>query len=868
MTNHVGRFICCSTLLIFSLLLNAGPAFPAIAPDVTSLSSISASLSTPVRLAADISGSLYVSDPRSRGIVKFASDGSHAATIPVGTGILGVAVTATGEILVCQGTSVAVYSSTGTKLKEFGTFTKANGISITKNGVIFVVDSLSNSIQAFNASDYSPHKIGASNSFGTAGTASGQFRQPTGIAYEKVADQIAVVDTRNGRIQFFSTTGVYQKSIGSFGAGPLKFTSPQSVSFEYSTDQTVLKRIYVVDSFQSTIQVIDAATSEFVRYIGGYGVTDGKLVTPSDILFDKNSRLVVANGTGKLSLFGVADPSLGPFLQIDTVPQATNLTTLTITGTTTGTAVSINGVPGTLVGTVWSGNVSLTPGVNPVTVVASDAKGSTSRMLTVTALAPAVNPVSLTVTPVATQTSQSALTLSGTVTEGASVTVNGAAALVTGAAWSMKINLSTGLNTLRIIASKAGMGNSTADVSVVLDTSTPVIATRLPSPGSVFSTPLQTLSGTVSSSNATTIIVTVNGTSQTSPVSDGIFFVPVVLALGNNNISIVGVDSFGATTQALASSVSYNPQTPKVIIATPAAAVSGTATYRLEGTAPSGSSVTINGAAAVLSGVGWSADVQLSPGVNNFEVKASQASGVSTTAVTAVAYSPGLPSLSITSPAKDSPVATSYNNVSGTASPSAIVSARVNDVPASVTTSASGSFSIAIPTLTTPGTYTVTVSVTDATGATSTSSRSILYDPNSPVINSVTTSPIKVTAPGGVLVAKDKNGAVGASTVTNGIATLDLTGVSYDPATLNIQALSPAGSSSRNGDLNGDGKLDIADALLALRVLVGLEPELSAQQLLRGDVGPITNGEPTVDGQIKMSDIVVIMEKIIGLSTW
>lgn len=867
MTAFFHRSFCCSALLILSLLPGVKQASAAIAPDVTSLTSIAAALSTPVRLASDSAGSLYVSDPRGGGIVKFASNGSHTATYSTAAGILGLAIASNGEILVSQGTSVAVYTAAGVnKQTPFGTFGKANGIAVTSSGKIFVVDSLNNEVQIFNA-DYT-----GAGKFGGSGTTAGKFLQPTGVSYEKVSDQIAVTDTRNGRIQFFSTAGVHQKTIGSFGAGPLKFTSPQSVSFEYSADQSTLKRIYVVDSFQSTIQVIDGTTFEFIRYIGAYGVTDGKLVTPSDILFDKNNRLVVANGTGKLSLFGVADPTTGPYLQIDTVPQATNQATLVVTGTTTGTSVTVNGVSATITGSSWSATVPLTPGVNAITIITTDANGlTTTKVSSVTAIAPSANPVSVTVAPVVTVTSQPILALRGTVTTGSAITINGVAATVAGNDWSANVPLSNGSNSIKVSASKAGMDTSTIDLSVTLDTSFPTIATHLPSTGSIFSTPLQTISGTASSASTTTIVLTVNGITQAVPVSGGVFSLPVVLVPGSNTISVAAVDSYGATTQLPTTTVSYDPQAPRVTIITPAAAVSGIATYHLEGTAPAGSSVTVNGSTiATVSGTNWSADVQLVPGVNSFEVKATPTTGNPTTAVTTVSYSPGLPSLAIVSPTKDTPVGSATNTISGTASPGSAVTALVNGEPTPVTTSASGSFSVAVPTMTVPGTYTVIVNVTNtATGATSTSTRSIIYDPIPPVITTMSaTSPVKVTAPGGVLIAKDKNGPVGTVTTSGGIATLDLTGATFDTATLNIQALSPAGLSSRNGDLNLDGVVDIKDALKALKVLVGLEPQPTFEQMLRGDVGPVTNGEPSADNRIRMSDIVVIMEKIIGQSSW
>ncbi|HIJ89160.1 MAG TPA: hypothetical protein HPP97_16005 [Desulfuromonadales bacterium] len=870
MTVFLHRFIFCSALLLATLLPGVNRALAAIVPDVTAFSSISSGLSTPVRLAADSAGALYVADPRGGGIVKFASNGSYTATYSASAGILGLAIASNGEILVSQGSSVAVYTAAGlNKQTPFGTFGKANGIAVTKTGKIFVVDSLNNKVKMFNA-DYT-----SAGEFGAAGTTAGKFLQPTGIAYEKGADQLAVTDTRNGRVQFFSTNGLYLKSIGSFGAGPLKFTSPQSVSFEYGADQTTLKRIYVVDAYQSTVQVIDGSTGEFVRYIGGYGVIDGKLITPSDILFNKSSQLVVANGTGKLSLFGVADPSTGPYLQINTIPQATNLSTLTVSGTTTGTSVTVNSVPASISGTNWSAPVSLSVGINKISVIATDASGQKTTLTTsVTASAPALNPVIVTVSPVSSVTSQAVLTLSGTVTAGAVVTVNTIPATVTGTNWNTQVTLKAGANSIAISASKSGMDTSTADLSITLDTSVPVLATLLPTSGSVFSSPLLTISGTVSSSFATTIILTVNGITQAIPVSDGVFSIPVALLIGgdgkgSNSISIAAVDSFGATSQTLVTSVVYNPQAPNITISSPAGAVSGTATYKLAGTVSAGSSVTINGTQnATVSGTGWSADVSLIPGINGFEIKATAPSSLSTTAMTSVAYSPGVPSLSITSPAKDMPVATTAGiTFFGTASPGAVVTARVNGTPALVTTTASGAFTVALPVMAI-GTYTVTVSATDSTGATSSSSRTIVFDPTPPEFISVSTTPTTISVSAAILSAKDKNGAVGVIDYSTGKAVLTLPVGSYDPTTLNIQAFSPAGLSSRDGDANLDGVVDIADALKALRVLAGLDPQPSFEQMLHGDVGPVVSGAATVDSKIRMSDVIVILEKIIGLSSW
>ncbi|MDD2366785.1 MAG: hypothetical protein PHN84_11530 [Desulfuromonadaceae bacterium] len=856
------KFFRTTAFLMLALLLLSSPLLAAIAPDVTSLSSISVALSTPVRLSADSGGVLYVTDPRAGGVVKYSSNGSYEMTIPAASGILGVAVAADGNILVSQGAVVGVFSPAGVKLREFGTFGKANGIAVTGTGAIFVVDSLNNEVQIFNK-DYT-----SAGRFGKVGTADGFFRQPTGITYEKLADQIAVTDTRNGRVQFFSTTGLFKKSIGSFGAGPLKFTSPQSVSFEYTPDQSALKRIYIVDSYQSTIQVIDGATLEFIRYIGGYGVADGKLITPSDILFDKSGRLVVANGTGKLSLFGVADPATGPYLQLDTVPQATNQSSLLISGTTTGLTVSVNGLPATISGTSWSVALPLVPGTNLIVVTATDAAGlTTTRTASVLAIASSPNPVALTVQPLPAVVANSSLVVKGSVTAGSSVSVNGVSATVSGTSWSANITLHAGANTLAISAAKAGMDTSTIDLTVTLDTTLPAIVTQLPVSGSVFSSPLQTITGSASSASATTIILTVNGITQTVSVSDGVFSLPIVLNPGQNAISIAAVDSFGAMTQLPTTTVSYDPQAPHLTISTPAAAVSGTSTYHLEGVAPAGSTVTINGSViASVSGTAWSADVQLVPGVNNFEVTAVTPSGSATSAMTSVSYSSGIPSLAIVSPIRDSAVASSTYNISGTSSTGVVVTALINSVPAQVTSSSNGAFTVVIPNMT-QGTYTVVVSATNTnTGATSTTTRSVIYDPVPPLLTvSSSVLPIKVSAPGGVLVASDKNGPVGTVTYSGGVASLDLTNVIYDAATLNIQALSPAGLTSRSGSFTGAAKPTLADALKALRVAARIDPTPAFAEMLTGDVAPMVNFESRPDGKISLDDVVVILNRILGI---
>jgi alpha-tubulin suppressor-like RCC1 family protein len=70
------------------------------------------------------------------------------------------------------------------------------------------------------------------------------------------------------------------------------------------------------------------------------------------------------------------------------------------------------------------------------------------------------------------------------------------------------------------------------------------------------------------------------------------------------------------------------------------------------------------------------------------------------------------------------------------------------------------------------------------------------------------------------------------------------------------------------GDVNNDGKVDIADALRVLRISVGLETP-TATDLLQGDVAPLdAAGIPLPDKKLTVGDALVILRKAVGLITW
>ncbi len=70
-----------------------------------------------------------------------------------------------------------------------------------------------------------------------------------------------------------------------------------------------------------------------------------------------------------------------------------------------------------------------------------------------------------------------------------------------------------------------------------------------------------------------------------------------------------------------------------------------------------------------------------------------------------------------------------------------------------------------------------------------------------------------------------------------------------------------------DGDLNGDGKIDVIDALKALRIASGIDTA-AASDLIHGDVAPLIGGQQHPDGKIDLSDVVVVLRKAAGLPSW
>jgi sugar lactone lactonase YvrE len=811
---------------LVSALLLTGFLCPGVmgatVPQVTALGTMTDGVSTPVRVAVDQGGNYYVTDPRGGGVLKMSGSGRLSRVIRTARPPQGIAITAAGNLVVSQGDYAAILDTNGVELGRLGSgsgqFKMANGIAIDDAGSIYVVDSLDNCVQAFTATGAYRYR------FGAAGSLAGQFSMPTGIAYEKSSGQLAVVDTLNGRVQFFDISGSYRKSIGSYGSGPLQFTFPQGIAFEYTYDALpALNRIYVVDSFQGNVQAVDpAGNGSFLAFIGSYGTAAGQLMVPSDLMFDQgNGRLVVANGFGNLALYRVAPDTAGA-----------------------GTGSSPGGGAGTGAGAPPTGvHIDRLPAyVN-------------SSVLTVTGTREATALVSLTTDNTAA---------AGAVTYPSDYT------------WESTVSgLVTGANTITASALNAAGVSSSASATVILDTTAPVLSVSALPDGSNAAAQVQNVSGLVADPNLDK--VTVNG--QLALIANGRFSAAVNLNVGANTIVVAASDLAGNVTTATRS-LNFTGGGPALTVAAPADGIlTLNSVLALSGTVAANSTVSVNGAPASVTGTQWSASVNLTAGVNTIAVTAVDLAGVASSLKRTVVLAAGGPELAVTGPGQDLATNAGSLTINGTASPGSVLSYAIGGVSRLLSLE-NGAFSFTLA-LTGEGEYPVTVSAADSAGNIAAVTRNVVYDRSPPALLMVppgVPTPTLITGTVGLdalVTAADKNGAVGTPTVGAGAWSLDLAGITYDPATLAVTASDAAGNRMvrtlaapvPTGDLDGDGRVTVADALRALRILMDLVTPTAADYA-DGDVGPLASGKLAPDGRIDLTDTILILRKAVGVESW
>jgi DNA-binding beta-propeller fold protein YncE len=173
---------------------------------------------------------------------------------------------------------------------------------------VLVVDSGNNRIQKFDSNGYddTAKPIGQ---WGTFGTNSGEFVNPTYIELDSSGKFVYVADTNNDRIQKFDSNGNFIAKWGSKcnirspstlcvdpdGPGPLslgdgQFNGVGGIAIDNSS------YIYVTDSRNHRIQKFDS-NGNFIAKWGGFGRGDNQFRIPSGVAVDALGKFVYVADT-------------------------------------------------------------------------------------------------------------------------------------------------------------------------------------------------------------------------------------------------------------------------------------------------------------------------------------------------------------------------------------------------------------------------------------------------------------------------------------------------------------------------------------------------------------------------------------------
>jgi len=235
-----------------------------------------------------------------------------------------------------------------------GEFNKPTDVSVSENGLIYVVDGVNNSIKVFT------RKGEFLNSFGRKGSGSSEFRSPLGIDIDNEG-RLYLADSGNQRVQILDAKGTFIEEIklpqknghpadptdvvvdnlnnmcyivdndnhqvlaydltrfqlirtyGSHGAGKDRFRYPFFIAL--GKEQT----LYVVDVINTRVQVLNAQ-GVFIAEIGGWGVEKGQFFRPKGVAIDRHNRVYVSDSyMGVIQVFeptgelyaALGDPSTG-----------------------------------------------------------------------------------------------------------------------------------------------------------------------------------------------------------------------------------------------------------------------------------------------------------------------------------------------------------------------------------------------------------------------------------------------------------------------------------------------------------------------------------------------------------------------------
>jgi DNA-binding beta-propeller fold protein YncE len=114
----------------------------------------------------------------------------------------------------------------------------------------------------------------------------GILKRPTGLALDAQRGEIYVSDTASHDIKVLDLSGALKRVLGRRGEGEGEFNYPTHLAFAGG-------QLYVTDTMNSRIQVLDGASGRVTRSFGARGLYVGNLVRPKGVAVDSEGNVYV-----------------------------------------------------------------------------------------------------------------------------------------------------------------------------------------------------------------------------------------------------------------------------------------------------------------------------------------------------------------------------------------------------------------------------------------------------------------------------------------------------------------------------------------------------------------------------------------------
>ncbi|MBM4135919.1 MAG: 6-bladed beta-propeller [Nitrospira sp.] len=234
---------------------------------------------------------IYVTDPGSNSVHIFDMKEKRHLIIRNGKkenliSPIGIAVDKNGELYVSDSVlkKVLSFDREGKYLREIGSsqsFIRPTGIAIDEER-IYVVDTHAHHVLVFSKKEgtFLFH-------FGKHGNGKGDFNYPTHICIDKNGF-LYITDSMNFRVQIFDRDGNFISTFGKHGDGSGDFSKSKGIAVDSEG------HIYVADAHFDTVQIFDKA-GNFLLDFGKTGSEEGQMVLPSGIFIDEQDRIYVAD---------------------------------------------------------------------------------------------------------------------------------------------------------------------------------------------------------------------------------------------------------------------------------------------------------------------------------------------------------------------------------------------------------------------------------------------------------------------------------------------------------------------------------------------------------------------------------------------